>query len=133
MPVPGKPVVFEIQLSYTFLSDVLEWDAFYRAEGIFIVWVFAQFDLQRAAVTDEAYFNHRNLFILDAAALDQTVVTQTLTFSGSPDSASQRLQSPRRLHFKMCELEIDGISCRHFLAVLFQLRGRAKTLPDQRA
>ena len=78
----GMPLVFEIQLSYTFLSDVIARDEFYRHEGIFIVWVFAKFDLRRAAVTDEAFFNRRNLFVLDAAAKQSTAERNALTFSG---------------------------------------------------
>lgn len=78
----GQPVVFEIQLSYTFLSDVIARDQFYKREGIFIIWVFARFDLNRAVVTDEAFFNRRNLFVLDAAAINQTEENGALTFSG---------------------------------------------------
>ncbi|MBB4223946.1 DUF6035 family protein [Variovorax guangxiensis] len=78
----GKPVVFEIQLSYTFLSEVISRDAFYRREGIYIIWVFARFELHRAAVADEAFFNRRNLFVLDAAAKLVTQERQSLTFSG---------------------------------------------------
>lgn len=67
-----KRIVFEIQLSYTFLSDVIKRDEFYRQEGIFIIWVFAFFDLRRATVRDEAFFNRRKDAlkqpILDAAA-----------------------------------------------------------------
>lgn len=78
----GHPLVFEIQLSYTFLSDVIARDEFYKREGIFIVWVFAGFDLNRAAVTDEAFFNRRNLFVLDADAMRQTAEQGALTFNG---------------------------------------------------
>lgn len=78
----GMQLVFEIQLSYTFLSDVIARDEFYRREGIFIIWVFAQFDLSRAAVTDEAFFNRRNLFVLDTTAQELTVKCGALTFSG---------------------------------------------------
>jgi hypothetical protein len=78
----GKPLVFEIQLSYTFLSEVISRDAFYRREGIYIIWVFARFDLHRAAVADEAFFNRRNLFVLDAAAELTTQKRQSLTFNG---------------------------------------------------
>ncbi|MFT3849832.1 MAG: DUF6035 family protein [Propionivibrio sp.] len=90
----GQPLVFEIQLSYTFLSDVIARDEFYRREGIFIVWVFAGFDLNRAAVTDEAFFNRRNLFVLDADAMRETMERKELTFSGyrqSPCVADARL------------------------------------------
>lgn len=78
----GFPLVFEIQLSYTFLSDVIARDDFYRREGIFIIWVFSRFDLSRAAVMDEAFFNRRNLFVLDKDAIDQTIKRDFLTFTG---------------------------------------------------
>lgn len=78
----GKPLVFEIQLSYTFLSDVIARDEFYKREGIFIIWVFASFDRNRAAVTDEAFFNRRNLFVLDGPAKLATTERLALTFSG---------------------------------------------------
>lgn len=78
----GKPLVFEIQLSYTFLSDVIARDEFYKREGIFIIWVFASFDRSRAAVTDEAFFNRRNLFVLDGSAKLKTAELLALTFSG---------------------------------------------------
>lgn len=78
----GKPLVFEIQLSYTFLSDVIARDEFYRREGIFIIWVFSRFDRSRAAITDEAFFNRRNLFVLDEVAMKQSVERGALTFNG---------------------------------------------------
>ena len=78
----GMPLVFEIQLSYTFLSDVIARDEFYRRERIFIIWVFARFDPRRAAVTDEAFFNRRNLFVMDARGRSDTDELGQLTFSG---------------------------------------------------
>lgn len=78
----GHPVVFEIQLSYTFLSDVIERDQFYKRDGIHIIWVFASFNLNRAVVTDEAFFNRRNLFVLDAGAMSRTAERGVLTFNG---------------------------------------------------
>lgn len=78
----GMPLVFEVQLSYTFLSDVIARDEFYRREKIFVIWVFSKFELNRAAVTDEAFFNKRNLFILDTEAIQKTKERGTLTFSG---------------------------------------------------
>lgn len=79
----GKRVVFEIQLSYTFLSEVIKRDNFYREEGIFIIWLFAALDLRRAVVLDEAFFNRRNLFVLDQSAIDESIRTGRLTFSGT--------------------------------------------------
>lgn len=78
----GVKVVFEIQLSYTFLSDVIARDAFYRREKTFVIWVFAAFDRSRAAITDEAFFNKRNLFVIDAEARQLTSNRLALTFSG---------------------------------------------------
>lgn len=78
----GKRIVLEIQLSYTFLSDVIKRDEFYRQEGIFIIWVFAFFDLRRATVSDEAFFNRRNVFVLDATAMEETEKRGRLTFNG---------------------------------------------------
>lgn len=78
----GKSLVFEIQLSYTFLSDVIARDEFYRREGIFIIWLFASFDRSRAAITDEAFFNRRNLFVLDTEAVSQTTERGILTING---------------------------------------------------
>lgn len=78
----GKRIVFEIQLSYTFLSDVIKRDEFYRQEGIFIIWVFAFFDLRRATVRDEAFFNRRNVFVLDGLAMEETPKRGRLTFNG---------------------------------------------------
>lgn len=78
----GVPIVFELQLSYTFLSTVIERDEFYQREREFIIWVFPSFDRSRATVTDEAFFNRRNLFVLDAEAQQATLVRGLLTFSG---------------------------------------------------
>lgn len=77
-----KRIVFEIQLSYTFLSDVIKRDEFYRKEGIFIIWVFNAIDLRRAVVRDEMFFNRRNLFAIDAMSLKETESRGRLTFHG---------------------------------------------------
>ena len=78
----GKTVVFEIQLSYTFLSDVIARDAFYQREGVFIIWIFSRFDLNRAAVADEVFFNRRNVFVVDDEAMRHTKEHGRLMFSG---------------------------------------------------
>lgn len=63
-----RRVVFELQISYTFISEVVKRDAFYQAEHSFIIWVFAEINERRAVVLDEKYYNKRNLFVLDDAA-----------------------------------------------------------------
>lgn len=76
----GKKLVFEIQLSYTFLSEVIKRDDFYRAEHTYVVWVFRQFDISRASHQDEAFYNRRNLFVLDEEAIAKTKATARLHF-----------------------------------------------------
>lgn len=74
----GKHLVFEIQLSYTFLSEVIKRDDFYRDERTYVIWVFRHFDISRASHQDEAFYNRRNLFVLDEAAIAHTKAEQRL-------------------------------------------------------
>lgn len=78
----GRHLVFEVQVSYLFLSDVIGRDTFYREQGAHVLWLFATFNLDRAAQSDEAFFNRRNLFVLDAEALDECARRNELVFSG---------------------------------------------------
>lgn len=71
--VNGRELVFEIQLSYTFLSEVIRRDTFYRQEGVHILWIFRAFQPHREVVRDEAFYNRRNVFVLDEDAEAQTV------------------------------------------------------------
>lgn len=75
-----REVVFEIQLSYTFLSEVVRRDTFYRQEGVHILWVFREFEPHREVVRDEMFYNRRNVFVLDADAEAETIKRGRLTF-----------------------------------------------------
>lgn len=77
--VGEREIVFEIQLSYTFLSEVLRRDAFYREEGVHILWIFRDFQPHREVVRDEFFHNRRNIFVLDADAERETVKRGRLT------------------------------------------------------
>lgn len=63
-----RSIVFELQVSYTFLDVVLDRDRFYKSEGKWIIWVFNQPNEERAIYLDEKYYNKRHLFVLDAQA-----------------------------------------------------------------
>jgi hypothetical protein len=70
----GKNLVFELQLSTTFLSVVVDRDIFYRMNKTFIVWVF-NFDdneeyvnLNNLMCKDIYYANKRNAFVFDEKA-----------------------------------------------------------------
>lgn len=70
----GKKLVFELQLSTTFLDVVVDRDIFYRLNNYFIIWVF-NFDenqeyvnLRNLMMKDIYYANKRNIFVFDEEA-----------------------------------------------------------------
>lgn len=69
----NKNLVFEIQLSTTFLDVICERQHFYRENKIFILWVFRNFEIesdkQRFTQKDVFYSNNRNAFIIDEEAI----------------------------------------------------------------
>jgi len=74
----GQEIIFELQLSSTFVSVITERDLFYRLNKKFIIWVF-NFDDQSEhvnlnnMVVKDVYFNHKlNIFIFDKAAQDES-------------------------------------------------------------
>lgn len=69
----GFHVVFEIQLSTTFLSIVVERDLFYKANQTFILWIFDnQFDplQQKFTEKDVIYANNCNAFVVNSETLE---------------------------------------------------------------
>lgn len=60
------PLVFEIQLSYTFISEAVKRDYFYKNEGCFLIWIFAEWMPNRATFLDEEAHNRRNAFVFDS-------------------------------------------------------------------
>lgn len=65
-------LVFELQLSHTFLSVIAARQHFYESERKFILWIFRRFDsddeIRRLMDNDIFYTNHQNAFVLDAEA-----------------------------------------------------------------
>lgn len=70
----NRNIVFELQLSTTFVSVVVQRDIFYRLNNYFIIWVFnfddnkKYVDLTNLMCKDIYYANKRNVFIFDADA-----------------------------------------------------------------
>lgn len=62
----GMQVVFEVQLSSTYLNVIAERRVFYLQEGALLVWVFAEFDDQMRKLTqDDVFFNNnQNAFVV---------------------------------------------------------------------
>lgn len=67
-------VVFEIQLSTTFLSVIVDREHFYKENQTYILWVFKNFEVdefkQRFTEKDVFYSNNRNAFVLDNEAIN---------------------------------------------------------------
>jgi hypothetical protein len=65
----GMPVVFEIQLSTTYLNVITARRSFYQREGALLIWVFAEFDEgPRRLTQDDVFFtNNRNAFVVSEA------------------------------------------------------------------
>jgi competence CoiA-like predicted nuclease len=81
----GKRVAFELQLSTTWLDVIIKRQSFYHAEGIFILWIFNQFDSQdnsrKLAYSDIFYTNNYNAFVLDQEALAATIKKKDLVLN----------------------------------------------------
>lgn len=67
-------VVFEIQLSTTFLSVIVDREYFYKVNQTYILWIFKNFEVdefkQRFTEKDVFYSNNRNAFVLDNEAIN---------------------------------------------------------------
>lgn len=74
----GQDVVFELQLSTTFVSVIAERDLFYRMNKTHIIWIFnfdeqaEHVDLTNMMTKDIYYNNHFNIFIFDKEAQKQS-------------------------------------------------------------
>jgi hypothetical protein len=71
----GTPVVFEVQLSTTYLNVITARRSFYLREGALLLWVFAKFDVgPRRLTQDDVFFNNnRNAFVIGRATRDASV------------------------------------------------------------
>lgn len=78
----ARSVVFEIQLSTTFLSVIADREHFYQANRIFIIWIFKFFSedssKQRFTEKDVFYGNNQNAFIFDGEAIRESKRQQDL-------------------------------------------------------
>lgn len=75
-------VVFEIQLSTTFLSVIVDREHFYKENQTYILWVFKNFEIeefkQRFTEKDVFYSNNRNAFVLDNEAINLSQLNNDL-------------------------------------------------------
>jgi competence CoiA-like predicted nuclease len=69
----SKRVVFEVQLSTTFLSVIVQRELFYLQNNTYIMWIFNEFetdiDAQRFSEKDIIYSNNHNAFLVNDETL----------------------------------------------------------------
>jgi len=70
------PVVFELQISTTFLSVIVARNVFYKRMQTFIIWIFDSFsihsDLQKFTQKDIFHNNSFNVFVFDDEAIEKS-------------------------------------------------------------
>lgn len=82
-----KKIVFELQLSTTFLSVIVARDIFYKLNDTYIIWVF-NFSANTEFVTlgnlmckDIYYANKRNAFVFDEEAMERSIKEKELVLA----------------------------------------------------
>ncbi len=75
-----RKFAFEIQLSTTFLSVIVDRRDFYRAENEHLIWIFRSFDPHRTRRAEEDIFynNNSNVFVVNQQTLQQSRQAQRL-------------------------------------------------------
>ncbi|CNG11343.1 DUF6035 family protein [Yersinia similis] len=73
-------IVFELQVSTTFLKVIISREAFYRQNETYILWVFLDFDAERFTTLDIAYSNNTNVFVFDDEAREKSEHSRKLIF-----------------------------------------------------
>lgn len=67
-------IVFEVQLSTTFLSVIVQRETFYRENGIYIMWLFNEFntdaETQKFTEKDIIYSNNNNAFVINNETIE---------------------------------------------------------------
>lgn len=65
-------VVFELQVSTTFIDVIIEREEFYKNNDVFILWVFLEFEARRFTELDIFYANYSNAFVFDPEAANES-------------------------------------------------------------
>jgi hypothetical protein len=79
----GSKYVFEIQLATELLEVISKRRDFYIRNKTLLVWVFQAFSFDRARISDIdiSYSNNNNIIVLDADAVEKTILTGRLHLS----------------------------------------------------
>jgi len=78
----GKTIAFELQLSTTFLSVIVSRTLFYKKRGVFLIWIFPEFsvnrDVQLFTQKDVYYNNSFNVYVFDQDAQERSAADNKL-------------------------------------------------------
>lgn len=78
----NKEIAFELQLSTTFLTVIVQRSVFYQKQSVFLIWVFDDFsietDTQRFTQKDVYYNNKQNVFLFDNEAKNKSLIANKL-------------------------------------------------------
>lgn len=114
----GKKIVFELQLSTTFLSVIVDRDIFYRLNNYYVIWVFNfdneknKLDLGNLLAKDIYYANKRNVFILDEKAMQKSREEGKLYLSVTWLDASDKFVDTQLV--SLDQLSFDDNNCKPF-------------------
>lgn len=74
----SEKVVFEVQLSTTFLSVIVQRELFYRENSTYIMWLFSEFntdiEAQKFTEKDIIYSNNNNAFVINDETIERSAV-----------------------------------------------------------
>lgn len=114
----GMKLVFELQLSTTFLSVIVDRDIFYRLNNYYVIWVF-NFDneenrltLENLLAKDIYYANKRNVFILDKEAMKKSEEDKKLYLSVTWLNDNNKFEEKRLV--TLDELSFDDNNCKPY-------------------
>ena len=122
----GKKIVFEIQLSTTFVSVITERNTFYRLNGYYILWIFNFEDnrkyvnLSNLAIKDIYFANKLNAFIFDEEARQWSKEQKQLVLKCNWLDSDMNWHHPNingkfgGEPVKLDQLKFDPVTCRPY-------------------
>ena len=117
-----REVVFELQLSRTYLKDIVGRELFYQDHGIFMVWVFHGFERFKefAAAKDIYYANRTNALELDHEAEEESRKAGRLKLKAhwygfAPDASGRLVPGWQSRLIDLDDLIWDSNTCKPYL------------------
>lgn len=73
-----REIIFELQVSTTFLDVIISREEFYKNNDAYITWVFLDFDHEKFTTLDIAYANKANVFVFNQEANHESELNNRL-------------------------------------------------------